>query len=57
MRKVRRPLGPGPFVSPDLTRSILHIVVTATRVVVFFISYHQLGGQRRNYSRAYSTYR
>ena len=58
MRKVRRPLRSGPFMFPVLTRSILvHLVVAATRVVVFFISCHQLGGQRRNYSRAYSTYR
>jgi hypothetical protein len=49
---------PGPFIFPVLTRSILvHVVVAATRVVVFFIPCRQLGCQRRNYSSAYSTFR
>ncbi len=36
---------------------LVHVVVAAARVVVFCIPCRQLGGQRRNNSRACSTYR
>jgi len=49
---------PEPFIFPVLIRSnFVHVVVAATRPVVFFIPRRQLGCQRRDYSRAYSTYR
>ena len=57
MRKVRRPLSHSYFQFSIACSILVRVVVAATRVVVFFIPCRQLGGQRRNYSRAYSTYR